>query len=74
MNEAQLKRFAYEIASTLDDVKSLGVHEALVHKYSEEFLREQLAFIMSLKEEKISRSRAAYFMHLVYKRGGASRL
>ncbi len=71
MNEAEKKALAYEIASTLQDVKSLGVHEYIVAKYSEEFLREILEIVMHTPKENIKRSRAAYYMHLVKNRGNA---
>lgn len=69
MNEEEKKKFAYEIASTLQDVKSLSVHEYIVAKYSEDFLREILQIVMNTPKENIKRSRAAYYMHLVKNRG-----
>lgn len=69
MNESEKKAFAYEIASTLQDTKSLGVHEYIVSKYSEDFLREILQLVMHTPKENIKRSRAAYYMHLVKHRG-----
>ena len=60
---------AYELADALDDKKSLDFYLALVQKFSEEFLREKLQFVMSTPEHKISRSRAAYFNYLVTKHG-----
>ncbi len=71
MNEAEKKTFAYEIASTLQDTKSLSVHEYIVAKYSEEFLREILEIVMHTPKENIKRSRAAYYMHLVKNRGSS---
>lgn len=60
---------AYEIADALNDKKSLEWHLSLVQKYSEEFLREQLQIVMSTPDHKITRSRAAYFNHLVTNHG-----
>ena len=68
MNEQERKAFAYELASTLKDVKSLGVYEKMVWNYTEEKLREILQLVMNTPEENIKRSRAAYFTYLVKNR------
>lgn len=65
MNETERKAFAYELASTLQDVKSLGVYEKFVLNYSEEKLREILQIVMNTPMQNIKRSRAAYFTYLV---------
>jgi hypothetical protein len=56
---------ALEIAETLDDMKSLLTHQRLVRKYSESYLREQLAKAMATPKEEIRRNRAALYMYLV---------
>jgi hypothetical protein len=68
MKEAQQKSFAYEIASKLDDTKSVGVYEGFVNKFSEEFLREILEVVLATPERNIKRSRGAYFTFLVNNR------
>ncbi len=60
---------AYELADALNDKKSIEFYLALVQKYSEEFLREKLQIVMATAEDKITRSRAAYFNYLVTKNG-----
>ncbi len=65
MNEQERKQFAFELASTLQDVKSLGVYEIFVANYTEDKLREILRIVMNTPIENIKRSRAAYFTYLV---------
>lgn len=65
MNEQEKKAFAYELATTLQDVKSFGLYELFVETYSEEKLREILQLVMNTPKENIKRSRAAYFTYLV---------
>jgi len=60
---------AYELADALNDKKSMEFYFVLVEKYSEEFLRDKLQIVMATAEEKITRSRAAYFNYLVTKHG-----
>jgi hypothetical protein len=68
MKEAQQKAIAYDLANKLGDVKSLGVYEAFVRKYSLEFLDEILQVVLSTPERNIKRSRGAYFTFLVNNR------
>ncbi len=60
---------AYEFADALNDTKSIDFYLALVSKYSEEFLRDKLQIVLTTSEDKIKRSRAAYFNYLVSKHG-----
>ena len=60
---------AYELADTLDDLKSIDYYVALVSKYSEEYLREKLEIVLTTPLEKIKRSRAAYFNYIVSQHG-----
>lgn len=64
---------AYELADALNDKKSMEFYFVLVEKYSEEFLRDKLKIVMTTPEEKITRSRAAYFNYLVTKHGKRNR-
>ena len=61
----QQKKLAREIATKLDDMKSLTYHEDLVMQYTESYLREKLKYVMSLPRERIKNSRAAYYIFLI---------
>lgn len=65
MTEHEKKAFAYEIASVLQDQKSLGLYQNYVEIYSEAKLREILKIVMETPMENIKRSRGAYFTYLV---------
>lgn len=58
-------RLAVELASTLNDEKSISWYTAITKRYSETYLRDTLMRVLSIPEEKIKRSRAALFNHLV---------
>lgn len=63
------KQFAKVIAATLDDLKSLVLHEKLILQYSETYLNETLEYVMALPREKIKNSRAAFYVWLVNNNG-----
>ena len=65
MENSTLKKLAYEIASTLNDLDALTYHEILVEKYSEEFLRKMLAKAMAVPEKDVRKSRGALYTSLV---------
>ena len=69
MKDAKKMALAYEIADALNDRKSIDQHIGYAHRFSEEFLREQLEYVLSKPAGEIEKSRAAYFVYLV-KRGG----
>ena len=58
-------KLANEIAETLKDRDSIALHLKYVRKYKEEYLREILAKVMAIPEEKIRRSRAALYTFLI---------
>lgn len=60
------KQLAYEIAIALDDMRSLAHHEKLVGQYAESYLRETLNYVMNLPREKITNSRAAFYIWLIH--------
>lgn len=63
------KHLAYKIASTLNDLHSLSLHEAYVRKYPKEFLEELLHRVLAIPADKITKSRAAYYNSLVQRNG-----
>lgn len=63
----QQKQLARKIATELDDLDALPYHEMLTQRYSEVYLLERLEYVLSLPREKITRSRAAYYVNLVTK-------
>lgn len=58
-------KLALEIATTLDDLDALALHQTFTKKYSEAFLRKKLMRVLSIPERKIKRSRAALFNFLI---------
>ncbi len=72
-------KLAFEIATTLEDMDALPLHQQFTQKYSESFLRKKLMRVLSIPERKIKRSRAALFNFLIQqheyreqRRGGRS--
>ena len=55
------ERLAREIASKLDDLKSINLHRKFVLKYSETHLRECLAVALSVKDKDVLVSRGAIY-------------
>lgn len=68
------EKLAREIATALDDLDALQLHEKFVRKYSEEYLRRILNRVLSIPEQNIRRSRGALFTSLVQKNDGNARL
>jgi hypothetical protein len=58
-------KLAREIATVLDDLDALPLHQSFTRKYSETFLRKILMRVLSIPERKIKRSRAALFNYLI---------
>lgn len=73
MNINPQQKLAYELASALSDLKSLGAYEALTERYSEAWLREVLLKVLSVPEEKILKSRGALFTSIVKRYGFGSK-
>ncbi len=65
------KSFAYELASSLNDMESLPVYVDFTLKYQEAFLRRVLNKVMSIPDDKIKRTRGALFTYLVKQNGGS---
>jgi hypothetical protein len=58
-------RLANELAETLHDREALPLYLQFARKFKEEFLRKKLARVMSIREEKIRKTRGALFTFLV---------
>lgn len=58
-------KLAREIAATLDDMDSFSLHLQYVRKYKEAFLRKILGQVMAVPENKIRKTRAALYVHLI---------
>ena len=69
MSDAKKMSLAYEIADVLNDRKCIKQHIEFVHKYSEEYLREQLEYVLRKADHEIDTSRAAYYVYMVKKNG-----
>jgi hypothetical protein len=69
MNDYKKHWLAYEIATQLNDLKSIGLHIHFTNINTEAFLREQLALVLATPDSEISKSRAAYYVHLVKTNG-----
>ncbi len=66
MEQSRETKLAYEIASILDDLKSIDWHIANAKHYSETFLRETLAYVLS---KPGVRNRAGYYNKLIQLHG-----
>jgi len=62
-------KFAYELASTLNDKEALPLYASFTLKYKEEFLRKILLRVMSIPDNRIKRTRGALFTYLVNQDG-----
>lgn len=62
-------KFAYELASALNDKEALPVYIAFTRKYQEDFLKRILLRVMSIPDNKIKRTRGALFTYLVNQYG-----
>ena len=62
-------KLAYEIASSLNDLDNLKVHENFTETYQEDFLRKTLNKVMAIPERKIKKTRGALFTYLVQRNG-----
>jgi hypothetical protein len=62
-------KLANEIAETLRDRDSIALFLTFTRKYNEQFLRNQLAKVMSIDAAKIRKSRGALFTFLVNQHG-----
>ena len=58
---------AKEITHTLQDWEAQSTHLAFARRFSEWYLRKQLAKVMATREDEITNSRGAYFTYLVNK-------
>lgn len=63
------KQFAYKIATILNDLHSLALHESFVRRYPKEYLEEQLRKTLDRPEQEIYTSRARYYTSIVTKNG-----
>lgn len=72
MNDKQSNPLAYEIADALNDHESLSLYVSFTNRFQEDYLRKQLAKVMSVPENKIRRSRGALFTYLVLHHAKAS--
>jgi len=60
---------AHEIANTLGDHDSIGMHLSYVHLYEEWSLRKELKKVMNRPAHKIYVTRGAYYNSLVQQYG-----
>lgn len=56
---------AYHLADSLDDPGALPLFKVYAKRYPPYFLRDTLAKVLSMPQEKIRTNRAALFVHLV---------
>ncbi|MBK6484067.1 MAG: hypothetical protein IPG01_13280 [Chitinophagaceae bacterium] len=68
-SENYQNKFAYELATALNDHHSIQVYVKFTQKYKEEFLRKILLRVMSIPDNKIKRTRGALFTYLVNQHG-----
>jgi len=61
------KQFAYKVATALNDLHSLALHESFVRRYPREYLEEQLRKTLERPEHEIYTSRARYYTSIVTK-------
>jgi hypothetical protein len=62
----QQEDLAFELAEALNDTKSMKFYLDAVVRYSESYLREQLATALAKKQSEITSSRAAFFNWLLH--------
>lgn len=62
-------KFAYELATVLNDKESLQIYVSFTQRYQEKFLRKILLRVMSIPDNKIKRTRGALFTYLVSQYG-----
>ncbi len=70
MNQTEEYKFAIELANMLKDEKSMAWYCEIVKRYNEDYLRDMLKRVLSIPEDKIKKSRAALFNHMVNNNGG----
>ena len=58
-------KLALELADALNDMDSLNAYVGFTQKYSESYLRQVLAKVLSIPENKIRKTRGALFTFLV---------
>jgi len=58
---------AFDLASALDDLNGLALYISYARRYPESILRRLLGEVKEIPQEKIRKSRAALFNHLVCK-------
>ncbi|HEX5001774.1 MAG TPA: hypothetical protein VFW78_04705 [Bacteroidia bacterium] len=58
-------QLAHEIADALNDQNSLQLFQSFTERYPEEFLREILAKVQEVPDEKIKKTRGALFTFLI---------
>ncbi len=66
-------KLAREIAESLQDMDSLGLHIKFVQTYTEGFLRKILNKVLSIPEDKIRKTRGALYTSLVKQQGNEYR-
>lgn len=64
-NENDFHPLARELAQVLDDHDSLPFYQGLIERFSEHTLKETLKRVLAVPENKIRKSRAAYFNYLM---------
>lgn len=62
-------KLAREIAESLQDMDSLGMHIKFVQTYAESHLRKILSKVLSIPEHKIRKTRGALYTSLVKQQG-----
>jgi hypothetical protein len=70
MNKEQnIHPIAIELAEALHDTDSLMFYQGLAEQYAESLLKETLKKVLEVPNDKIKRSRAAYFNYLMQQHG-----
>jgi len=63
----QKEQLAVDLASRLEDLRSLPLYLSYAYKYPEGILRKALGEVMEIPLSKIRKTRGALFNHLVQK-------
>ena len=65
MYSAKEKQLAQDITDALHDPLSYGLYLGYSAVIPHDILRQKLAYVLNVPDEKILNSRAAYFIHLI---------
>ena len=65
MEHLRQEGLAHMLANTLNDPGALSLYKTYVQRYPHGFLRDTLAKVMAIPQEKIRSNRAALFVYLV---------